>query len=437
MAGLLAARVLADRFDAVTVIERDPLLDDSDPRKGVPQGRHVHGLLAKGASVVEELFPGISQSLQADGAQELDLSADWRWFHFSAYKARFPSGVTALVQSRPLLELHVRRRVAALPNVGFKSAHDVVDLSSASSHRITGVNVRCRESAAVSPILADLVVDATGRGSRAPTWLQACGLEPPDEETFRIDVTYTSRIFRRRPDDMPDAKMLFVNPHPPAGRRMGAIVPIEDERWMVSLCGWLGEHAPANEAGFLDFARGLAMPDVFNVLQRLEPMGSFATHKFPSNQRRHFERMKRFPEGFIAVGDAVCSFNPVYGQGMTVASLGALALRDALASGVAGLPRRFFKRLARIIDVPWSFTASEDLRYPEVSGDRPRGTRFLHWYCERLYAATSTDPEVCRTFLKVMNMVRPPTDLFRPSVAYRVLAGAGETRAALPVAQTP
>jgi len=422
ISGLLAARVLSERFRAVTIVERDRLLGAAEPRKGVPQGHHVHGLLLRGAGIVEELFPGISSALQADGAQNIDLSADWKWFHFGAYKPRFPSGITSMVQSRPLLEMHIRRRAQALPNVQTRDEHDVVELiGSPRANAITGVTIRCRKSNVQSQLEADLVVDAMGRGSRAPGWLSALGFERPEEETIRIDVHYTSRLYRRRPTDMTDAKMVFVYPSPPRERRLGSITPIEGDRWLVSLCGWLGDGAPSDEEGFLEFTRGLPTQDVYNVLRGLEPLSEIFVHKFPSNQRRRYERLKRLPDGFIAIGDAVCSVNPIYGQGMTNIALGAAILRKTLEQDQKALPRRYFQQLGRAIEVPWALSVSEDLRYPEIIGDRSRVLRFLHWYADRLHGVASQDTEVHRTFLKVMNMTRPPTDLFRPTVAWRVL----------------
>jgi hypothetical protein len=206
---------------------------------------------------------------------------------------------------------------------------------------------------------------------------------------------------------------------------------------MVTLGGWLGDHAPTDAQGFLEFARSLPAPDIYDVISRAEPLSDAVAYKFPSNLRRHYERLERFPAGYLVVGDAMCSFNPIYGQGMTVSSLQASALDTALRERVGdldGLARRFFKRAAKVIDIPWISAAGEDFRYPQVEGARPPGIKLIHWYGAKLQLAMQRDPEVYRAFLCVMNMTRQPTSLFDPRIAGRVLwhnllAAAGITKA--------
>jgi 2-polyprenyl-6-methoxyphenol hydroxylase-like FAD-dependent oxidoreductase len=438
MAGLLAARVLSDHLDRVTLVERDHLPDGPEPRHGVPQGRHAHALLARGERILARLFPGLTPALRDAGATLADIGADLRWHHFGGYKVQFPSGIVGPVCSRPLLECEVRRRVLALPNVSALQEHQAVGLlASEDRSRVTGVAIRALAGGDGERRLdADLVVDATGRGSRAPAWLAELGYPAPAESEVRIGVGYTSRVYRRTPGDVARAKMLLVWPTPPGEKRTGVLFPIEGERWLLTLGGWLGDHPPTDEAGFLAFARSLPVPDLARIIAPAEPLGDFVVHKLPSNLRHHYEQLDRVPAGYLVTGDAVCSFNPVYGQGMTVAALEAEALDACLREQSRGLhspdlPRRFFQRAAQVVDVAWTLAVGEDFRYPDVTGPKPPATALLNWYIGQVHRATLRDRVVYRAFLEVMAMLRPPTRLFQPRIIARVLR-AGVTHRSAP-----
>lgn len=421
MAGLLAARVLSERFTTVTIIERDQLPTGAETRKGTPQARHGHGLLAGGYQIMERLFPGFGQELIANGALPADVVADARWYQMGGYKAQFQSGIEGLLMSRPLIESVIRRRVLAIPNV--QVVENGVQALCAAPGQVTGVRLATGEE-----LSADLVVDASGRGSRAPAWLEALGYAKPVEEHVKIDVGYTTRIFRRRPTDLNGNLATFITPTAPVETRVGFIVAMEGDRWIVSLGGWLGDHAPTDLAGWIDFARSLADPAIYNVVKEAEPLGDAVVHKIPTNQRRRYEGLAHSPAGFVVLGDALCSFNPVYGQGMTVAAFEAQALAQTLAEkpDLADLHRRFFAKAAKIVDVPWSMATGEDFRYPTVPGQRPAGTAFLHRFMQRVHYVARTDALVCRTFFEVANMLKPPTALFAPAVVWRLLTG-GQT----------
>ena len=445
IAGLLAARVLADHFARVTLVERDRLPGDVAERRGVPQDRHLHGLQARGQEVLEALFPGLVDELVAGGATTVDTTADARWHQPGGYRARFASGLIGVTLSRPFLEGQIRRRVRALPNVAVLAEAEVTRLvASADRARVTGVVIRRGAAGAPEETLAaDLVVDAGGRGARAPAWLEALGYGRPTEERITIGVGYTTRLYRRRPGDLPGARFAVAQPTPPDERRLGALVPIEGERWLVTLGGWLGDHAPADEAGFLAFARSLPAPDIYDVIAGAEPLGEPALHKFPASLRRRYERLRRVPEGYLVLGDALCSFNPIYGQGMTVAALEALELDACLRAGEggpAGLPRRFYRRAARVIDGPWQLAAGGDFAYPEVAGRKAPGTDLFNRYAARVQRAATRDPEVCRALVAVTNLLAPPAALFGPRVLWRVArAGMGAGRgpgAPAPVARS-
>lgn len=426
VAGLLAARVLADHCAQVTLVERDAWRDSAEPRKGVPQGRHAHAILARGLAIMDDLFPGLKQELLADGAQPLDMAADMIWYQFGDYTVRFPSDFIGLGMSRPFLEAHLARRVLALPNVRLLDETDSRGfLTTADGQRVNGVRLRARhESAEEVELRADLVIDATGRGSATPKWLEAHGFGRPEESEVRIDVGYATRVYRRQAGDLTDGKMIMLHPTPPTAQRMGVMLPIEDDRWIATIGGWGGEHAPADEAGFVAFARSLPTRDIADLMQRVQPVGDIGLFKVPSNLRRHYEKMRRFPAGLIVMGDAMCSFNPIYGQGMTTAALQALALGVTLreaAPDSAEWPRRFFQRAARHIAIPWSMAAGEDFRYPQTTGPKAPGVDFINWYMTFVHRTAQRDEEVQRCFLLAMNMMAPPTIMFRPNILWRVL----------------
>ena len=431
MAGLLAGRVLSDHFERVTIIERDCFPTGVEARKGVPQGRHAHGLLTKGASILMEFFPELFPALSAGGSSDADMVADLRWHHFGVWKAQFPSNMTGYIQSRPFLEEHVRSCLAARENVRFIDGCEVAQLCANSDRTaITGVQLRHRNGAQSEETLsADLVIDASGRGSQAPQWLTSLGYARVKEESVKVDVGYASRVYRR-PSQLPSNwKALLIYPKAPEGKRAGLILPMEGDAWMVTLAGWLRDYPPNDETGFLDYARSLPMPDLYEAIKDAEPVTPIVTHKFPANQRRYYERMTRFPEGFIIVGDALCSFNPVYGQGMTVAALEASALQACLQQqqsrgtrrNVAGFAHRFQKAVAKAANVPWQLATGEDFRYPQTVGKRPPGTSLLHWYMGRVHELVASDHRATLRFYEVMNMLKPPLALFEPHILFAVL----------------
>jgi 2-polyprenyl-6-methoxyphenol hydroxylase-like FAD-dependent oxidoreductase len=431
MAGLLAARVLSDRFEEVTIIERDRLPEEIENRKGVPQGHHVHGLLPRGHMALERLFPGLSGELVSRGAILGDVPAESRWYQPGGYRVRFETGRKGLLMSRPLLEAGVRRRVTSLPNVALLEEHAVTGLLlDGTKGRVNGVTVERRaEGAQGETLAADLVVDAGGRGSRAPAWLEEMGYERAPEERIEIGVSYTTRLYRRRPDDLPGVKLVLVQSTPPGNRRFGAMFRVEDGRWMVTLGGYLGERAPADEEGFVEFARGLPAPEIHDTIKDAQPLGEAARYNFPANLRRRYERLSRFPEGYLVTGDALCSFNPIYGQGMSVAALEAATLEECLSEGLEDLPRRFYRSVSKVVDTPWRLAAGADFAQPGVTGSRGPATGVINWYVGQVQRAATRDEVVCRALVLVTGLIAPPETLFHPKIALRVLRQAAVRRA--------
>ena len=433
LGGLLTARVLSSYFDRVTILERDAVVNHPQPRKGQPQARHLHGLLATGLQVMTRYFPDLPQALVENGAIMADFANSMQWYAYGGYRKRFKMGVQSMLMSRPLLEHLVRERVLALPNVRLLDNCGVLGLVTASStslsaavsrQQVTGVQVEYRNNIGPNQTLvADLVVDCTGRGSRSPQWLQELGYEPAPESEVKIDVGYATRVYRRDPADPRGTDWVLITPEAPRETRFGAIFPVEGDRWICSMGGWLGDHAPLDEASFLEFARSLPAPDIYNIISRAEPISDTLPHKFPHSLRRHYEKLRRFPEGYLVLGDAISSFNPTYGQGMTSAALQAVELDALLArrSTLNGIARAFFKRAAKVIDIPWQLAVGEDFRFPQTTGPKPAGTDFINRYVAKVHRATLHDEVVGEAFLKVMNLMAPPPSLFHPRILWRVL----------------
>lgn len=411
MAGLLAARVLSDHFKKVTILERDRLPDAPELRRGVPQARHAHAMLSGGFQVITDLFPGICDELKARGALEADAQADGNWFVEGGLLDRTPMGSFGAMSSRLLLEHAVRERTLGLDAVELREGTTIRDLI-VENGCVLGVRTEDAET------FADLVVDCSGRGSKTPKWLAALGYPIPRAEEVEIHLVYTSRRFRRRSDD-PD--IFSVVPPTPEGKRGGVILAQEKDEWLCTLIGHFGQQAPEDVEGFRDYAKSLSGPCIYEAIHDTEPIGEASTTRFPASVRRRYELLDRFPDRLIVLGDALCSFNPIYGQGMSVASLEAVALSDALSGGLDGLSKRFFKCAAKIIDSPWKIAVGGDLKMPEVRGRRPLSLRFTNWYIRKLHRCGHTDAVATRAFLRVQQLQDPPEALMHPRIVLRVM----------------
>lgn len=424
MAGLVTTRILAPHFERVTLVERDHLLDPAEARRSVPQGRHFHILLGAGLNVAADLFPGLLEELMARGALARDFG-DLPWYHHGAWRVRFESGIPAILCSRPLLEGAVSRRVRSLPNVEILEETTVTGLRvSADRERVTGLDVH-RSGRDPEVLDADLVVDLGGRSSQSPRWLMAAGYPRPPESKVDIDFSYVSRLYRCPERYLDQPTFFALYPRPPEQKRAGILARIEGDRWIVSLSGYVGERPPLDDAGFLAFARSLPRPEIHDLLKDAEPLTTPVLHRFPSDRRRHFERMPRALEGLLVGGDAACSFNPIFGQGMSAGCLGATTLdrclREQPHGEIRGLAARFQEALAKVTDLPWSLATSEDLLYPEANGARPRWFAAKTWYTSKLGDVASYDTSVYGQWLLVMHLVRGLDSLFTPSMIFKAL----------------
>jgi flavin-dependent dehydrogenase len=411
IAGLCAAAALAKNFDRVTVLERDPE-PGCVPHRGVPQGNHVHVLLRRGQQIIEELLPGTFKRLHAAGARAVDVGSGLRWFQFGGWKAGCETGVDMWMQTRPLLEHHVRESVRQLANVELRF-EAAIDEPVHEDGRVRAVRMRDGEL-----LEADLVVDATGRGSRSSGWLEQWGYGHVKEQQVEVGLAYVSGVFELPPERQSKAAVIVCH-LPPHNRRCGFVFPIEGNRVLITLAGYHGEHAPTDLAGFRAWARGLLRPDVAEVIQHGSLIGELRRFNYPTQVRRCYGAMLRLPNNYLVVGDAMCSFDPTFGQGMSVAALQA----DALTQLRPGMPtRRWQRKLSRMTMLPFSMTANEAHRWAETTGWQPPLARLQRWYIARVFEAACTDAAVYRRLLEVMHFLTPAADLFTPRIMARLLA---------------
>lgn len=415
IAGLLAAAALSSRCRRVTVVERDTPPDRPGARRGTPHDGHCHALLAAGAAGIERLVPGFDAELAAAGADSGDALEDVACSLEDGWVPRWAIGLRTRAASRRLIEWTLRRRVAALANVTLVSGARVLE-PLASSGRVCGV--RFADGGVLS---GDAVVEATGRGSRLPDWLEREGFGRPVERSFESGLAYASQRFVRPTESLGWKAMLIVadaGPHP----AYGAIYPEEKGLWAVALAGARGTVPPREPEGFMAFARGLRSPALHDAIARAQPVEPVMTWRATANRVRCYHRMRRWPEGLFVLGDAVAALNPIYGQGMTLAALGAVALGEAFAQGPAresGL--RFQRRLARINRVPWLLATSEDSRF---SAGAPLSVRLVRLYTDRLRRRLPDDPALARAFMRTLQLVEPAACL-RPGAVLRVLRPVG------------
>lgn len=425
IAGLVAARVLSDWFTKVTVIERDPRPEGPEPRKGAPQMRHAHILLAGAIEPIREWYPGIIEELAEAGALRIDAGADVVINHYGAWKPRFVAGIPTIGCSRSLLEWHLRRRTEAISNIEILYEHVAENLvTNENRDSVTGVVVK--GAGKETTVAADLVVDAAGRGTRAPRWLEALGYERPFEQEVKVELAYTSRMYERPDTVEGNWKALAIYSRLP-GQRGAFVFEIEQKRWLVSFPGYFKDHCPTDEEGFLAFAKSLPVPDAYEAIRNAKPLTDPVVHKIPSSRWFRYDRMKRFPERFLVVGDSVVSLNPLYGQGMLVSIQGLRDVNALLAQranenqGLNGFPLVAQKKIAAAVLPSWMLSTTMDLRHPKTMGDRPFGLGAAQRIFADLIDLTSVDPAACQVFYEMLHMVRGPEAILDRRVLFPLL----------------
>ena len=428
LAGLLTARVLADHFSHVTVIERDRFASHPCPRPGVPQSRHIHALLPRGLQIVDRLFPGIRQELETVGAIPLDIGNDVSWLTPEGWGIKFRSGIEAVSFTRDLLDYTVRARIKQLPNINLVEAREVTGLLRAQSGGVFGVRTRQRgtvlQSDSDQDFLGDLVVIAAGRQHAIAKWFLEVGMEQPAVTTINAHIGYASRLYRAPRNGKYPWKALIHQAAPPATHRSGLIFPVEGDRWLITLIGADHDYPPTTESGFLEFARHLRSPQLYEAIRDAEPLTPIVSYRATENRQHHFDRIANWPESLIVAGDAACAFNPVYGQGMTTAALEAEMLDRLLKQhgNSAKLGEIFQRKLAQITRGPWTLATSADLRFRSVEGATVNWqTRVMHWYVDQVLRLGTASMWARRRFLEVQGMLKDAPAILRPDMLVRVL----------------
>ena len=428
IAGLAAARALSDHFEQVVVLERDSLCDGPVHRPGTPQSRHPHGLLIGGQRALSELFPGFERDLVEAGAvlvrSNLDIRAEQPGYD------PFPQrdlGLLNYALSRPAIEFAVRLRLRSYANISLRDRCRVGELlTSPDGTAVTGV--RFEEGGAGSQELrADLVVDASGHGAPTLAMLKATGLPLPEETVVGIDQGYATAVFHIPGDAPADWKsVLTFGGLPPTIARGALLWPIEGNRWIVNLGERHGEAPPRDVDGFMAFARTLRTPTIYDAVKNARLDGEIARYGFRDNVLRHFERLEVFPRGLIPIGDSICRFNPVHGQGMSVGAQEACLLRELLAAQsppgdpVQGLAKAFFEKIPMLIETPWS-VATFDFMHPATRGQRPADFETRIKFAAAFTKLAADDPDFHRLTAEVQHLLKPRSVYRDPALLQRVL----------------
>ncbi len=425
MAGLLAARVLSESYATVTLVERDPLPNNVIQRRGVPQGRQLHALSIGGSQLLERVFPGFLSELAAAGAIVLDqgdlsrVSISVRGHELNR-STTFddPAAMAICLASRPFLEHHIRRRVRAIGNVRVMDSHDVVQPVTRGD-RVIGVRVADRDSGDERVLDADLVVDAMGRAARTPAFLEKSGYGRPAEHRSPMnDVTYASQALRIPQGAITEKMaMFFAKPGQTSG---GGLLAYEHDTWVLSVGRFAGYQAPHDIAGLITCAAEFAPAELISVLNSAQPAGELHVIRFPGAVWRRYDRMRRFPLGLIVIGDAMCSLNPIYGQGMTVAASQAMVLQKCLANTDDDPGRLYFKAAAKQIRPVWWSNQINDFSLTDVNGRHSTLRKAINGRMDATLRAAAHDTLVTESFLRVGHLVDPPSRLFHPSVLLRV-----------------
>lgn len=424
MAGLCAARVLADHFGRVTVIERDDLSYAGDFRPGVPQSRHFHLLLLRGRELLDQLFPALEAEFERADIPQFNLAGDVEIDTWAGRLPRYPSAFNVRSSSRAWLESVLHEHVAALPGVEFRPRHEVVSLQANRKKVVTGVQVRHADRR--ETLEADFVVDASGRNSKAIDWLGALGFDTPSITTVNSFLGYATRWYERSPNIDYGWRGVLTGSVPTSNPRAGVLFPIEGDRWVATIGGLARVHPPTDDAGFLEFVRNFQMPTIYEVLRTLKPISPIYGYRRTENRWVHFERLRRWPDRFVVLGDAACCFNPIYGQGMAVSAVESALLGDALRAhghDLGNFAQRFQRSLPSAFRPAWLLSTGEDFRWPTTEGGTPDlSTRFAHWYVDRLFEIMPTSPATFETFMTVQHLLASPAALFHPSLIARVIA---------------
>lgn len=430
MGGLAAAGAVADYFDHVIVLDRDSLPSSALPRAGTPQAHHTHALLGGGRLALESLFPGFTAALAAAGAasHRAGLAVLTELPGFDPFPQR-DLGWDVYSMSRPLIEHVVRQQLEKRRNVELRERCRVAEIVMADGAGGAASAVRLADrNGSGETVAADLVVDSSGRGSLSLAALRATDHPVPEETIVGVDMAYATGVFSIPEDASRHWKGAATFPKAPRERRGALMLPIEGNRWILSMGGAHGEAPPGDLDGFLAYAEKLRTQTIYNAIKHAEPVGEVVRFVFPESVWRHFERLDSFPRGLLPFGDVLCRFNPVYGQGMTVAAKEACVLRDLLAvrslqrDPLDGLAQTFFAEIQDVLDTPWATAAVADFVYPETRGERPADLENRLKFGQAMTVLAARDADVHKLRLEVMNLLKPRSVYRDPDLVARVHA---------------
>jgi 2-polyprenyl-6-methoxyphenol hydroxylase-like FAD-dependent oxidoreductase len=426
IAGLFAGRVLADFFDEVILLDKEALDNGPTPRKAVPQGNHIHGILTPTFNVLGRFLPELIDDLIRNGAHMFDGGKDWRFNIHGKFLATGETGQTLIGSTRPFFEDRLRRAVTRIPNVRIKSGHRLRNwISTNDRSRIDGVEVDTDDGCI--ELTAELVVDARGRGSTLPKELQKLGYDKPIEEAVGVNLGYTSRLYKA-PDFIPGWNLLILNPSAPESWIGGLIEKVEDQLFIVTQFGYFGDHAPADCDGFLERAKTLPTQDIAEFLAIAEPVSDFNIFGTKECKMIRYEKLAAFPERLAVIGDAVCNLNPIYGQGMTKAAREAEHIWDSLAAHLEQNESLdgFSDKLRRSLpgagaEWAWQLTSGADLGYPQTTGKRQAIGPFMGWYMKRLFLSSAHSLDARKRLFDTLMLVNSPENLFKPGMIRHAL----------------
>ncbi|PGU07883.1 FAD/NAD(P)-binding protein [Bacillus cereus] len=424
MAGKLAAKALSTTFKEVIILEAGEKWDGKASRKRVPQSNHPHVLLKGGENAIEKLFPTITNELIEAGSIVNNFTRDLRWHQFGLWKQPFNGGVHMIQQSRPLLEWHIQKRIDQILNVTTKF-ETLVEclLVDGKLNKVCGVKTKCLDTGLHEEIHADIVVDASGFGSKSIEWLHEYNIEV-QEERVRIDLFYATRMFKLKEDETLDCCNMLMSPSFPENPYGVLIQTIEDNRYFVTFSGYANEEAPQTADEFYDFAENLSIANVTDFLNKAEGITGIKLYKIPYQVRRRFDLVTNLPEGLLVVGDAQCRFDPVFGQGVSVAAMEAYQLQLLLQDRKnldKTFTQQFYKKATTIIQTPWEMTTTEISRHPQLKRELTMKQKFQLWYTKQIYQLSASNSDVYIRLVRVMNLIRSPFHLFHPKVLFAVL----------------
>ncbi|HFJ9287016.1 TPA: NAD(P)/FAD-dependent oxidoreductase [Bacillus toyonensis] len=424
MTGKFAAKALSTSFKEVIILEVGDKWDGKASRKRVPQSDHPHVLLKGGEKAIEELFPTITNELIKAGSIINNFTRDLKWHQFGLWKQPFIGEVHMIQQSRPLLEWHIQKRIDQISNITitYKTLVNGL-LVDGNLNKVCGVKVKYLETGMQEEVHADIVIDASGFGSKSMEWLREYEIEV-QEEKVRIDLFYATKMFQLKENEELDCCNMLMSPSFPENPYGVLIQTIEDNRYFVTFSGYANEKAPQTDDEFYDFAENLSISNVTDFLNKAEGITDIKTYKIPYQVRRRFDLVNNVPEGLLVVGDAQCRFDPVFGQGVSVAAMEAHQLQLLLQSRKQldkTFTQQFYKMTADIIEIPWDMTTTEISRHPQLKRELTTKQKFQLWYTKQIYRLSASDSDVYIRLVRVMNLIRSPFHLFHPKVLLAVL----------------